>query len=126
MNSRIVQLVAVAASLVLALPPGWCSGLMRRNTAELTPAKAACCHRTGDHQPSGSQKAPTKPALECCCAWQATVPENSVQPGDTPAPALPLVVADVPPVRVWLVGESVIAPFHCGPRLHVLQCVWRC
>ena len=123
MNSLFLQLVAVATSLVLALPPGWCSGLMRHEQAESVPAKATCCHLD---QPCDSQEAPVTPTVECCCSWDATVPEKSVQPSETPNFVLPLVIAGFTPDLGCLAGESLIAPFYSGPRLHVLQCVWRC
>lgn len=123
MNSFVFQLVALATSLVLALPPGWCSGLMQHEPAQSAPVKATCCHQD---KPCDSQEAPARPTIECCCSWDATAPEKSVQPTDTPTPALPVVVAGRTPNLGCLAGESVIAPFHSGPRLHVLQCVWRC
>jgi hypothetical protein len=125
MNSFLIQLVAVASSLVLAFPPGWCSGFMRHDRAEPAPAQATCCHRTAHEQPCESKEAPADPRVECCCARDVALPERSVQPTDIIA--LPL-VADSPladlglPVR----GEAADAPFRSGPRLHVLQCVWRC
>jgi hypothetical protein len=123
MNSLFVKLAAVASSFVLALPPGWCSGLMQHDQAKPAPAKAVCCH---EDNPCDSQEAPAEPTIECCCSWEATVPEKSGQLTDAASLGLPLVVAGFTPDLDWLASESVIAPFHSGPRLHVLQCVWRC
>lgn len=123
MNSLFVQLLAVATSLVLALPPNWCTGLMQHDQAKPAPAKTTCCHQG---QPCDPQEAPAKPTIDCCCSWHGTVPEKSVQPTDAPSLALPVIVAGVASDLDRIAGESIIAPFHSGPRLHVLQCVWRC
>lgn len=127
MNSFLLKLVAVASSLVLALPPGWCSGFMRHEGAVPAPAKTACCHQTAKDQPSGSKQPPAAPAVECCCQREATVPEKSAQPTEVSSLALPLVADDaLADLSVLARGEAAAAPFRSGPRPHALQCVWRC
>src|SRR5438270_558802 len=83
--------VGPASSLVVALPPGWCSGFMRHEGAVPAPAKAACCHQTAKDQPSESKQPPAAPTVECCCQREATVPGKSVQPTEVSSLALPLV-----------------------------------
>jgi hypothetical protein len=130
MQPLLLRLVAVVSSLVLALPPGWCGGFMRHERAvpapSAPPAKTTCCHHTATDQPSEPEQPPAPPTVECCCQRDATVPEKSVQPTDAPALVLPLVIE----LPADLGGQSryesagVLLPPH--PRLHVLQCVWRC
>jgi hypothetical protein len=123
MNSLCAQLVVVATSFVLVLPTGWCSGLMQHSQSLPAPTKAICCHHDRSCDP---QEVPAKAAIECCCSWQATVPQKSAPQADASSGlALPLVV-DLTPDLSGLAAESIIHPFHSGPRLHVLQCVWRC
>lgn len=128
MHPLLLRLVAVASSLVLALPPGWCSGFMRHERAAPTPAPAptTCCHHTAKGQPSEPEQPPAPPTVECCCQRDATVPEKSVQPTDAPALVLPLVVELPAEIGGQARCEAAGVLVPPGPRLHVLQCVWRC
>lgn len=127
MNSFLLQLVALASSVVLALPPGWCSGFMRHDRAEPAPVQTTCCQRTAHDKPSEQEETPVDSSVQCCCERDATLPEKSVQPTDTPALALPLVAgAILADLSRNAGGEAAETPFPSGPRLHVLQCVWRC
>ncbi|MCY2986425.1 MAG: hypothetical protein NTY19_00915 [Planctomycetota bacterium] len=126
MNTFLHQLVAVVTTLVLALPPGFCGGLVRHSLADTTPVKASCCHRAAPDHPSDSKKAPAQPGFQCCCSRDARLVEKPVQQTDAPDLSLPvaadyaLVLGSVPG------GKLVPAPDHFGPHLHVLHCVWRC
>jgi hypothetical protein len=112
----ILQLVAVASTVALALPPGACSLLMHEAQVE----QASCCH------PKPHKPAPHAPAERCCCAQDSTLPEKSAV-----APVsldLLLHLAFMPPVAergVVAAGVRETLPIF-GPRLHVLKCVWRC
>ena len=122
----LLHLVAFASSVVLALPPGWCCGVVRHERTPPAPVQTGCCHHTAKGQPSEPEQPPAPPTVGCCCQRDATVPEKSVQPTDAPALVLPLAVE----LTADLGGQSpcqaagVLTP--PGPRLHVLQCVWRC
>lgn len=127
MKSVLLQLVAAASSLVLALPPGWCGAFLRHDRAEPAPVQATCCHRTAQRHPSNSEQVPVRPTVECCCQREATVPEKSVPPTEVSTLALPLVADNaLADLSVLARGEAAAAPFRSGPRLHALQCVWRC
>jgi hypothetical protein len=125
MNSFLFRLVAVASSLVLALPPGWCGVMHGR--AEPAPVQPTCCHGTAHERPSESKEAPADSPVECCCARDVGLPERPVQPTDILALTLPP-VADGPLADLGLPGRgaAAAAPTRSGPRLHVLQRVWRC
>ncbi len=126
MNAFLRQLVAVATTLVLALPPGFCGGLQRQSRAETKPVKASCCHRTVPNHPSDSTKAPAQPDFPCCCSRDARLVEKPVQQTDAPYLSLP-VAEDYSLVLCFVAaGDLASAPHHFGPRLHVLHCVWRC
>ena len=112
----ILQLVATASTLALALPPGTCSMLMHETQVE----QASCCH------PNPQKPAPHAPAERCCCAQDSTLPEKSVV-----APVsldLLLHLAIMPGVAEHgIVATGAPETFRpSGPRLHVLKCVWRC
>src|SRR5262245_17211021 len=87
MKALLLQLVALGSSLVLALPPGWCGCVTQRGDAQREPARDACCHRPAGGQPRGSGHAPVCPGVQCC-SRDATVPEKSVQPDETPRSVL--------------------------------------
>lgn len=129
MNAFFHQFVAVATSLVLALPPGSCSGFQRHDRAESAPVKkASCCHETTPNRPCDSGNVPAQPTtVKCCCAQDAALPAKSVQP-TSPLNLAFFVVADPlsPDLATLLGGETAITPIRPNPRLHVLQCVWRC
>jgi hypothetical protein len=124
MNSLLLQLVALGTSLVLALPPGWCSLFMRDGQANCAPAKATCCHQPA---PSNSSKAPARPSVQCCCLRDATLPEKPIQRDDTGGVVLPVVIDPVVlDLASSTAGVVALGPLSAGPPLHVLQCVWRC
>jgi hypothetical protein len=126
MKSVLLQLLAVANSAVLALPPGWCGAFMRHDRVQPAPVQATCCHRAAQGHPSKSEQVPSRPTVECCCQRDATVPEKPVHLPDAPPLALPL-VADIPAMLVGQPhGETAGVFVSPGPPLHVLQCVWRC
>jgi hypothetical protein len=126
MNAFLHQLVAIATSLVLVLPPGFCGVLVRQRNDEAIPVKASCCHRTPPDHPSDLKKAPAKPSFQCCCARDARLVEEPVQ--QTDAPNLVLPVANDHALVLGSVAGGELAPAldYSGPRLHVLHCVWRC
>ena len=126
MQPALFQLVAVATSLVLALPPGWCCIPVSQGRTPAVPEPARCCHRTAPSGLPQPEEPPARPTAECCCQRDATVPEQPVQPTGPAALAMPL-PTDAPalvarPGR----ADSAGIPRPPDPRLHVLQCVWRC
>src|SRR5690242_15489973 len=98
MRPALLQLVAVASSLVLALPPGWCCPPVRHLRAEAAPAPATCCHRAAPTRPADPEPLPAPPKAECCCQWDATVPEQPVQQDRPAVLAGPLMSGDPAPV----------------------------
>ena len=126
MNAYLHRLIVVATSLVLALPPGFCGGLLRASRADTTPVKASCCQRTAPDHSSDSKKAPAQPGFPCCCSRDARLVEKPIQ--QTDAPNLVLPAADNYALVVGFVaGGEWASPFdNFDPRLHVLHCVWRC
>jgi hypothetical protein len=127
MNSLLLQFVALGTSLVLALPPGWCSFCVRPSESKSVPAKATCCHRPASKHPADSSKAPARPSVQCCCLRDATLPEKPIQQDDSTGLTLPVVADHVALDLVsTTAGVAALAPISTGPPLHVLQCVWRC
>ena len=124
------QLLTLATSLVLALPPGACGLFPLHAGTEARRVTASCCqHLTPPHQGQGShqEKLPAMPVAQCCCARDATLPEKSVPPADVPLAALFTIPAEfVPDFSGWSVGEVPRSYGLFGARLHVLQCVWLC
>ena len=122
------HLIAVATSLILALPPGSCSLFVPHDRADSAPAnKASCCHDEAPTPPCESGNSPSKPSVKCCCVRDAALPEKSVQPTETHEMALALVADYVPLDSESLVsGVKGFKPFPPGPRLQILLCVWRC
>lgn len=125
--------LALACSLLVALPPGWCcirpSGCCNRASAQagksIPEPCAGCC--AGKHAPIDSpQPEPAKAPARCCCEHNYTPPPA---PDDTDADlavfaGLPAALADLADDQV--VGDdSLILHVH-SPPLRLLLCVWRC
>src|SRR5688572_23357585 len=111
----ILQLVAVASTFALALPPGACAALIQESQAE----QATCCH------PQPHKPAFPSPLERCCCAQDSKLPERSVT---APVsldllPHLAVMLLSVEPSAAAQSPETLVI---FGPRLHVLKCVWRC
>jgi hypothetical protein len=121
------RLLAFAAALLLALPPGWCCLLPRLRAAAASPtAKRHCC----SEEPTPRRDCPAHdrgngPLAPCCCHTDPALPPGpEAAPADLQAAPLPgVVVAHVP-----LVGEFAqdFSLFITPPRLQLLHCVWRC
>ena len=126
MTAFLHRFVAVAVSLVLAVPPESCSVIKQHDLAESAPVKATCCHQTTPHRPCDSGNVPTQPSVQCCCAQDAALPQKSVKPTDTLTLAFSAIANHLSPDLGSFWGETAITAIRCGPRLHVLQCVWRC
>jgi hypothetical protein len=126
MNPLLQQLVAVAGSLVLAIPPGWCCGSVPSVPADSAPVRSTCCHHAAKNLPTKSKQPLAPPTVQCCCQRDATAPEKSTTISDATVMVVPLIVSvpGDPDGQAWCAKESIL---HLpGPRLHVLQCVWRC
>lgn len=128
MNTLLHHLIAVATSLILALPPGSCGAYVQHDRADSAPVKkASCCHETAHKRPCDSGNSPSKPSVKCCCERDAALPVKSINPTDSLAFDYS-VVADHFSMNVGtLLGIHAAAiPAHSGPRLQILLCVWRC
>lgn len=127
MNSVCHQLLAVATSLVLALPPGSCGVFRHQEQAEPAPVKVSCCHTTVPGHPCDSSQSPSRPSVKCCCTYDATLPEKSAPPTNSVASAF-IVAVDSRPLNVGRqnITATDFAPLPSGPPLQILLCVWRC
>jgi hypothetical protein len=126
MNSLLQQLVAIAGSLILAIPPGWCCGSLPVVPADFTPVRSTCCHHTTKNRPNQSKPPVAPPTIKCCCQRDATAPEKSIPKAEAAALVVALLVnmpGDLDAQACWATESILHLP---GPRLHVLQCVWRC
>ena len=130
MNHLLLQIVALASSVLLTLPVGWCNRSAALTAAD-HPSVPSCCssacagtesrHLEGAAVPRGPL-----PAEDCCCQWEATVPQKTLPAEADSGLLLPTAFAlagHAPGPRVVAVTTS---PNRSGPRLHVLHCVWRC
>jgi hypothetical protein len=134
MVKAIPQLLALAGSFLLLLPPGWCCRAIASEChgsscaagASRSPSpKAGCCH----HQQSAKSEespAPTKPVVPACCERQPTMASDSrwQLPDLAVAPMVPAIEATrtIPSARDG-VDSCLVFPAN---SLHVLHCVWLC
>lgn len=126
MHFLLHQLLAVATSLILALPPGSCSAFVRNDRADPV-KKVSCCHETAHNRPCSSENYPSMPSVKCCCERDAALPENSVQPTESLDLSLANVANHVPTnVGTLLGSHAAVIAANSGPRLQVLLCVWHC
>src|SRR5262245_29823616 len=80
-NTLLQQFVAVATSLILALPPGSCSVFQPHDRDDSRPT-TKCCHQTSPNTPCDSEKTPAQPSVKCCCVQDAPLPQKAVEPTD--------------------------------------------
>ena len=146
MVSRVVQYLALASSVFLVLPEGWCCALLgnqaqttnsqaKSNTSdvpETTGECCPCCHRSNELAPKQIPSPvvpPSGPAKSLCACSdrEATLPNTtSVEQVDASFILflLPLdAMANGTGLRVALVARD-RSPPH--PALHVLHCLWLC
>jgi hypothetical protein len=129
MNVFSTKLVAFLGSILLALPPGWCckaAGLERAQPAPVQ--KSRCCDGNAPDQPAQSTNIPCQSSnCACCRDGNAVVPEKQ-EHLDSVTPSFDVVFAtDVDAgVRSMSFVDVPFSVIHFGPRLHILQCVWRC
>jgi hypothetical protein len=122
------QFVAIATSVLLALPPGSCWVLQRFERDDRSPVQAECCCTPTDAatQSQPTPEAPVPPRVKCCCAQDAPLPEKSVKPFDVSLSFAALSDLFVFAPEAGAEDAAAISPLSSNPRLHVLQCVWRC
>ncbi len=132
MNCVIRQLIAVATTLLLASPPGFCSvfaphsSATRQASERVSPAPSArCCRSCPVDAPSDSREQPAESGWRCCCARDAQLPQKPVPAPDS-VEATAFVTLDVLIECSSLTVPAGYLPVPSGPRLHVLLCVWRC
>lgn len=121
MNTLLVKLLILGNSLLLALPAGICCADLSGRSESAPAAQTTCCR----HPQSSQPHQPARPAAECCCDRDATLPTASAVPAALQG--ISHQVADTAIVfkRALddLQDESLL---QRGPPLRVLQCVWRC
>jgi hypothetical protein len=127
MAPLLIQLAAIATSLVLVLPPGWCAVWAQHDVLQRQTIKKTCCHSAGENRPCEAPGTPADPPSgKCCCSWDATVPNEPVKVADAASSPL-LIVAEAAIKPLGQVSGIADNPLDLsGPRLHVLHCVWRC
>jgi hypothetical protein len=137
MRHRLTNLVAIAASLLLALPPGWCcwsASATGREPARLVDAQSipqshSCCqHHKAAKTPKQSPatpRLPMHPGQSACCVPQHVVPAKASPASILFAPpiVLPFAAFAASPIElalspIWFVVHS--------PPLNILHCVWLC
>src|SRR5262245_5409185 len=119
MKSVRLQLAAVLSSFLLVLPPGWCAGVTHPGHAT-SAASVTCCH---SEQPSKTAPCPASPTVRCCCHHDLATPKRLVWLAPVDTAVQPLFL-DAPTEVAGRSGSPI--SIHPGPRLHLLQCVWRC
>jgi len=130
MNSILHPILSIAYSILLALPPGWCCGVMLQTEGQAKqPAgessQAACCQKK--HVPADESQHVPAPQAVCCCDRTAIAPEKAIPPAisvDFAFPAILDVAAEMS--DSYITWNLVELPYQSGPPLRVLRCVWRC
>ncbi len=132
MDTTVRRALLVAASLLLALPPGWCCVAPSAPAGPAqAPARHACCHG-GRKAPASRTSIPTpRPAPlggpSCPCFDRA--PAKPARPGiDTTDSSLPPAPALTPalPIANAVGGTAPPSRRAPSPSLQLLHCVWLC
>lgn len=136
MRCSCIRYLALACSLLLALPPNWCcyiagaAARARQIEAADTPV-CPCCKHVAPSAPTDDDSTPPPPCRGCPCdERQAT----SVEPAASHAPELSLPAVAVPttfpPATVCGVFTVRIAHDLSPPPdpspLNLLNCLWLC
>jgi len=121
--SALHRAAALAVGLMLAGPRGWCCGWRMAEVAA-PQAIARCC---GAKQPARPAHPATWPETRCCCNWVGGLQDQSSTRFDSPV--LVAFLANGPAFLhhdALSIRVAAVHPHRVGPRLHLLQCVWRC
>lgn len=127
MNALATKSLILGVSLLLALPTGWCCGLFAREDISRQQSVRSCCQPPLAELPAEEGSAPVDKGLDCCCSHSTYLPSEPVVTVEVAASAVLFAVPDLPvlapaPNAALSFGRL----YSPGPRLHLLQCVWRC
>jgi hypothetical protein len=133
MRGRFVQIVVLACSFVLVLPPGWSCALGAGPCCEATTGAdevekadadtCCCCSRSGDERREESPAKPSPPRQSECCEWQPTTTVKPVQHAIDLSVTGQLHFLELEPMRGVVVADRA-APL--SRPLQVLHCIWLC
>src|SRR5262245_47166493 len=85
----------LTASLVLAMPAGWCCPLHARAVPSSTPASHTCCCCEGPVSPTEVDSEPTHEPNSCCCGDNNLPLPGTAVSADPPAGISSLPAADL-------------------------------
>ncbi|QDU94736.1 hypothetical protein [Lignipirellula cremea] len=123
MNRLLFHLLVLGNACLLVLPAGWCCFALPQTDGQQVPvAVASCCTVATPH--AGESSEPAAPQVECCCSEQTAVTTSRVEWNIDPA--VILLPPAITPSRPTAGHPPTAILADYGPRLHVLQCVWRC
>lgn len=87
---------------------------------------SSCCHRVSQDQPTPSDQAPQPGSVECCCQRDLVPPTKTVELDSDSGFVQPCVADDSTAISYGDLQDQETSSLRLEPRLHVLQCVWRC
>ncbi len=128
MNIFSFKSVACCLAFLLALPSGWCCADFLAGNAEAASSNASCCQHSGVPAQNGDsesgQNSPKCPRGVCCCQSDRVV-EKSVDlaPRSGLSAFTWSQINDATELSSTTRLSSQLS--GAGPRLHLLQCVWR-
>lgn len=129
MNPLLTRTLSLFCALLLVLPAGLCcveTGPQEASAHKSAAACPACAERGGPKQHDSRPPAPSPDG--CCCELHPAVAAKA----ETKLPDLGAVLAaSIAPTGVQpAIARDRAVPrspvVRGGPRVHVLQCVWRC
>ena len=132
MGRLLFQLIAVATSLILASPPGFCSIVVPRKAAAIAKSTVVPrlssvrrCRSCPVEDQSGQRQIPNESAWHCCCSLDPRLPHKPVPTPDAPVAVVAFTCHNASDPQLLCVPDRQ-SPTPSGPRRHVLLCVWRC
>ncbi len=133
MISKPVRILALACSLLLALPPGWCCvlkaytlGQVGKKTQQIC---ESCCHNqpAKDSKPNPSPPSP-RPG-KCPCDDRNSTSADSTSAKSDCAVALPAVCDPAGSLmHLPAIGVELPIAYHSfsNASLHLIHCIWLC
>lgn len=132
MSCIVAKILVIASSVLLALPPGWCTfislPIVRAKSEASTKAHGGCCDlcRCPDQAKPPQPQEPTPPS-RCCCYeldWLKPVPPQRVEVDTTSA--IFIVPSNCSPGQRIASQDLDLSIPVPSPPLQILHCVWTC
>ena len=127
MRKHLLHLLVLTHAMLLAFPPSWCC-MVRASAATAEDSKPrCCCHKDASPCDDQEQQPDPRPADDCFCHVDSTLPPQSeLLARDLAAQAPFALLTDLATAWVAGVGQESSVEIAPSPPLQIRHCVWTC